>query len=167
MTQNAVLRLSISLSAAALFVPPVVSAADAGPRSRAISEERVRSATGHRDRLRQRRRAGNHRRPAWRPRQQDVARRGGPRAHRRSVGDAEQDPAVSHLSGDVPVRRTMAVTAQAIGADQVWDSRGITGSWSRWRRHWRRGDRLRRRDASALRNRLVASFDFTAPSGLR
>ena len=31
-----------------------------------------------------------------------------------------QDPAVAHLSGDVPVRRLMAVTTEAIGADQVW-----------------------------------------------
>ena len=30
------------------------------------------------------------------------------------------DDAVAHLSGDVPVRGTMAVTGESIGADQVW-----------------------------------------------
>src|SRR5687768_17117537 len=32
-----------------------------------------------------------------------------------------RDPGVSHLSGDAPVRRTMAVAAESIGAVQVWE----------------------------------------------
>ena len=31
-----------------------------------------------------------------------------------------QDADVDHLSGDVPVVRMVAVTTEAIGADQVW-----------------------------------------------
>ena len=62
----------------------------------------------------------------------EIARRHGARVAKRLRGAAvlevpgaaldamTQDPAVSHLSGDVPVRRLMAVTTEAIGADQVW-----------------------------------------------
>ena len=40
-----------------------------------------------------------------------------------------EDSEVEHLSGDVPVRRLMAVTTAAIGADQAWDGAqaGLTG----------------------------------------
>jgi subtilisin family serine protease len=36
----------------------------------------------------------------------------------------QQDPAVDHLSGDIPIRSLGDVTAQAIGADQVWAGSG-------------------------------------------
>src|SRR5439155_8327177 len=32
----------------------------------------------------------------------------------------QQDPAVDHLSGDIKIRTVADVTAEAIGADQVW-----------------------------------------------
>src|SRR5436309_5273920 len=42
-----------------------------------------------------------------------------------------QDPDVDHVAGDVPVRRMMAVTTVATGADQAWAGlsglRGVTG----------------------------------------
>ena len=77
-----------------------------------------------------------------------------------------QDPSVAHLSGDVPVRRLMAVTTEAIGADQVWSGalaglEGLTG----------RGIGVAVIDSGianhpALRNRVVASVDFTGRNGL-
>ena len=76
-----------------------------------------------------------------------------------------QDPSVSHLSGDVPVRRLMAVTTEAIGADQVWRGalaglEGRTGT----------GIGVAVIDSGiashqALRNRVVASVDFTGRNG--
>ncbi|MGH9372235.1 MAG: hypothetical protein ACRD15_11950, partial [Vicinamibacterales bacterium] len=72
-----------------------------------------------------------------------------------------QDPDVDHLSGDVPVRRLMNVTAESIGADQVWDGafglpRGYTG----------RSIGVAVIDSGvalhgSLRRRIVASVDFT------
>ena len=71
-----------------------------------------------------------------------------------------QDPDVDHVAGDVPVRRMMAVTTQATGADQVWGGldhlRGITG----------RGVGVAVIDSGvfphpALRDRIVVSVDFT------
>ena len=76
-----------------------------------------------------------------------------------------QDPSVSHLSGDVPVRRLMAVTTAAIGADQVWRGalaglEGRTGT----------GIGVAVIDSGianhqALRDRVVASVDFTGRNG--
>ena len=76
-----------------------------------------------------------------------------------------QDPSVSHLSGDVPVRRLMAVTTEAIGADQVWRGalaglEGRTGT----------GIGVAVIDSGianhqALRDRVVASVDFTGRNG--
>jgi serine protease AprX len=76
-----------------------------------------------------------------------------------------QDPAVAHLSGDVPVRRLMAVTTEAIGANQVWRGalaglEGQTGA----------GIGVAVIDSGiasheALRNRVVASVDFTGRNG--
>ena len=74
-----------------------------------------------------------------------------------------QDPDVPHLAGDVPVYR-MSVTEEATGADQVWSGldglRGFTG----------RGVGVAVIDSGiaphkALRNRVVASVDFTRPNG--
>ena len=46
--------------------------------------------------------------------------------------EVSQDADVDHLSGDVPVRRLMSVTAETIGADQLWrggvaSAEGYTG----------------------------------------
>ena len=77
-----------------------------------------------------------------------------------------QDSSVAHLSGDVPVRRLMAVTTEAIGADQVWRGAlaGLDGATGR-------GIGVAVIDSGiashpALRNRVVASVDFTSRNGL-
>ena len=72
-----------------------------------------------------------------------------------------QDDDVSHISSDAPVRRMMAVTGTAIGADQLWASaftgtRGYTG----------RGVGVAVIDSGvapheALARRVVVSVDFT------
>ena len=76
-----------------------------------------------------------------------------------------QDPDVDHLSGDVPVRRLMTVTSEAIGADQVWRGaaaglEGYTG----------RGIGVAVIDSGianhkSVRKQIVASVDFTAEHG--
>jgi hypothetical protein len=53
-----------------------------------------------------------------------------------SLDAVSRDPEVDHLSGDVPVHRLADVTAESIGADQVWDG-GIAGP-----RGYTGGDRL-------------------------
>ena len=73
-----------------------------------------------------------------------------------------QDPDVAHIAGDAKVFRQMAVTTEATGADQVWNGfdglRGLTG----------RNVGVAVIDSgvsaqhSALKNRVVASVDFTA-----
>ena len=74
-----------------------------------------------------------------------------------------QDPDVAHVAANSIVYRMMAVTAQATGADQVWAGlehlRGITG----------RGVGVAVIDSGvfphpALRDRIVASVDFTGSS---
>ncbi|MCA1558754.1 MAG: S8 family peptidase [Acidobacteria bacterium] len=77
-----------------------------------------------------------------------------------------QDADVDHLSGDVPVHRMMSVTTAAVGADQVWigqagEPKGLTGH----------GIGVAVIDSgvgphSALRSRIVASFDFTKSRGV-
>ncbi len=71
------------------------------------------------------------------------------------------DDAVAHLSGDVPVRGTMAVTGESIGADQVWAGlaglKGYSGA----------GVGIALIDSGvarlpAIQKRIVASVDFTA-----
>src|SRR5687767_8491351 len=71
-----------------------------------------------------------------------------------------QDPDASHMAGDVPVHRMMAVTTQSTGADQVWagleGARGVTG----------KGIGVAVIDSGiaahgALKDRVVASVDFT------
>ena len=76
-----------------------------------------------------------------------------------------QDPDVAHLSGDVAVSR-MSVTAQAIGADQVWSGwlEGIAGATGR-------GIGVAVIDSGvaphrSLKDRIVAAVDFTGPAGV-
>ena len=76
------------------------------------------------------------------------------------------DPAIGHLAGDTLVKSMMAVSTQAMGADQAWagllpgvaqaTGRGIGVAVidSGVSRH------------SALQNRMLASLDFTAGSGI-
>src|SRR5262245_49942922 len=47
----------------------------------------------------------------------------------RTLEALSDDSEVAHLSGDVPVRRLMAVTTAAIGADQAWEGAlaGVAG----------------------------------------
>jgi len=78
----------------------------------------------------------------------------------------QKDPDLDHLSGDVPIRSTLAVTTQAIGADQVWDGAdGVPGRTGR-------GVTVAVIDSGidarhqALKNRVVASVDFTGGDGL-
>ncbi len=74
-----------------------------------------------------------------------------------------EDQDVAHLSGDVPVRRMMAVTNEATGASQVWGgglSQGFTG----------RGIGVAVIDSGvaphqSLKGRVVASVDFTDAKG--
>ena len=174
MTQKAVLRISLSLSAAAvvgasLFSVP--SIAEAGPG-------RARLSTDLTERLKNRQAAtvivaGTESELV------EIAARHGANVKKMLRGAAvlevsadqletlSTDPAVSHLSGDVPVRRTMAVTAQTVGADQVWMKSGVTA-----RGHSGSGIGVAVIDSGvatthpSLRNKVVASFDFTASSGL-
>src|SRR5918999_5279062 len=72
-----------------------------------------------------------------------------------------QDPEVDHVSGDVPVRRLMNVTAESIGADQVW-----AGAFDGLRGYTGRGIGVAVIDSGvamhkSLRRRIVASVDFT------
>ena len=72
---------------------------------------------------------------------------------------------MAHLSGDVPVRGTMAVTDEAIGADQVW--RGLEGL----KGYDGNGIGVALIDSGvahlpAIRNRIVASVDFTREARL-
>jgi serine protease AprX len=77
----------------------------------------------------------------------------------------QKDPDVDHLSGDLPIRSSMATTNVAIGADQVWagseDLPSLTG----------RGVTVAVIDSGidtrhpALRNRVVASVDLTGGNG--
>src|SRR4029453_18839884 len=132
MTQKAVLRLSISLSAAALACASLVSIAEAGPHRARLSRDLAEGlkngqpatviVAGTDSEL------------------EAIAARHGARVKKLLRGAAvlelsadqmetlSPDPAISHLSGDVPVRRTMAVTTEAIGADQVWTKGGGTPS---------------------------------------
>src|SRR5439155_24027754 len=75
-----------------------------------------------------------------------------------------QDPDVDHVAGDVPVRRMMAVTTVATGADQAWAGlsglRGVTGQ----------GISVAVIDSGIaphadLRNHLVAAMDFVGTNG--
>ncbi len=71
------------------------------------------------------------------------------------------DEAVAHLSGDVPVRGTMAVTGESIGADQVWA--GLEGL----KAYSGTGVGIALIDSGvarlpAIASRIVASVDFTA-----
>ena len=133
MTQKAVLRQSLSLSAAAfvcasLLVVPAIT--EAGPRRARLSKdlaERVKNREAATVIV-----AGNE------SELEAIASRHGARIKKMLRGAAvlevsadqmetlSTDPAVDHLSGDVPVRRTMAVTAQSIGADQVWTKSDVT-----------------------------------------
>ena len=75
-----------------------------------------------------------------------------------------EDPAVTHLSGDARVQRTMDVTSESTGATQVWSGvgalRGFTG----------RGIGVAVIDSgvaqhTALRGRIVAALDLTDAAG--
>src|SRR5687768_4500828 len=76
-----------------------------------------------------------------------------------------QDPDLPHISGDVPVRRLMSVTTEAIGADQVWRGAlaGLEGKTGR-------GIGVAVIDSGiaphqAVKRRVVAAVDFTEPNG--
>src|SRR5207237_2469051 len=74
------------------------------------------------------------------------------------------DADVPHIAGDVPVHRMMAVTTQSTGADQAWT--GLEG----WRGGTGRGIGVAIVDSgiaphAALKERVIASVDFTAPNG--
>jgi len=78
----------------------------------------------------------------------------------------QQDETVDHLSSDLPVRSTSAITAMAIGADQVWaGSEGMAPLNGL-------GVGVAVIDSGidlshqALANRVVASVDFTGGTGL-
>ena len=76
-----------------------------------------------------------------------------------------KDADIDHLSGDLPIRSSMAITNVAIGADQVWagadDMPSLTG----------RGVTVAVIDSGidtrhlALRNRVLAAVDFTGGDG--
>jgi serine protease AprX len=79
----------------------------------------------------------------------------------------QQDPAVDHLSGDIRIRSAADVTAEAIGADQVWA--GIDGS----RPLSGRGvtvavidSGIDTRHNAFLKNRVVVTRDFTGGDGI-
>ena len=77
----------------------------------------------------------------------------------------QQDDQLDHLSGDIRLRGSMAITNQAIGADQVWagvgDVPSLTGN----------GVTVAVIDSGidtrhrALRSRVLASVDFTGGTG--
>ncbi|MBE3132094.1 MAG: S8 family peptidase, partial [Acidobacteria bacterium] len=80
------------------------------------------------------------------------------------LGALSEDPELDHLSGDVAVYSTMAVTNEAIGADQV--RAGLEGLAALTGR----GVGIAIIDSGiarhpAIRNRIVATVDFTAPHG--
>ena len=86
------------------------------------------------------------------------------RLTREQLDAFSEDPEVDHLSGDVAVYSTMAVTNEAIGADQVWAGlerlAGLTG----------RGVGIAIVDSGiarhpSIRDRIVASVDFTGARG--
>jgi serine protease AprX len=75
-----------------------------------------------------------------------------------------QDEAVAHLSGDVTVRSSMAITGEAIGADQVWA--GLDGL----KKFTGRGITVALIDSGvanvrAIRNQVLVSVDFTQAGG--
>src|SRR5262245_3504165 len=75
-----------------------------------------------------------------------------------------QDPDVNHVAGDVPVRRMMAVTTVATGADQVWAGvAGIAGVSGRGIGIAIIGSGIA--PHADLQSRIVASVDFTGPNG--
>ncbi len=83
---------------------------------------------------------------------------------REQLAAMSSDPAVSHVSGDARVHRMMAVTTRAIGADQVWQ--GIAGLPA----YTGAGIGVAIIDSGienhrALKNRVVASFDFVGGKG--
>ena len=157
MTQKAVLRHSLSLSAAAVVCASLLSVpsiAEAGPRRARLSKdlaERVKN-----------REAATVIVAGTESELEAIAARHGARVKKMLRGAAvlevsadqmetlSTDPAVDHLSGDVPVRRTMAVTAQTVGADQVWMKSGVTARGLQRLGHWRRRHRLRRRHQSPV-----------------
>ena len=117
----------------------IAVAAEAGPRRARLSRDLV-------DRLAQadaaatdvivsgteRAGAGRWRRATARRVKKRAARRRGARGHRRAARRAQPGRRRRHLSGDAPVHADVAVTTEAIGADQVWAgrraaSRGFTG----------------------------------------
>jgi serine protease AprX len=75
-----------------------------------------------------------------------------------------EDPAVEKLSGDVAVHSSMAVTNDAIGADLLWQGLGGRGPLTG------RGVGIAVVDSGiarvpAIRDRIVATVDFTASGG--
>jgi serine protease AprX len=75
-----------------------------------------------------------------------------------------EDAEVTHLSGDVPVHSLMSVTAEAVGADQVW-SGALAGQGYTGRQVGVAVIDSGIGNHKALRQRVVASFDFTKGRG--
>ena len=78
----------------------------------------------------------------------------------------QRDPDVDHLSGDIPLRPSMAITNVAIGADQVWAGDGDIPSLTG------KGVTVAVIDSgisdkhNALRRRVIATMDFTGGDGV-
>jgi len=78
----------------------------------------------------------------------------------------QRDPDVDHLSGDLPLRPSMAITNAAIGADQVRaGSAGAPGPTGRGVTVALIDSGISERH-SALRRRVIATMDFTGGDGV-
>src|SRR5688572_19207151 len=124
MSHRAALRTCVTIALVAAIGVSFESPAEAGPRHARLSKdliERLNRTEGAQVIV-----AGTE------AELQTIAARHGVRLRKSLRGAAvfeatagqlealSRDPGVAHLSGDAPVRRTMAVTARAVGADQVW-----------------------------------------------
>src|SRR5688572_13943437 len=171
MTETFVRRTMLRCLATLAIVLLAATAAQAGPRRARLSKDLVdRLAAG--DQSSTRVIVSGSREQI-----ETLATRYGARVHKTlrngavlEVGGGQldaltQDPEVDHVSGDTPVRRMMAVTTGAIGADQVWRQalHGLSGSSGR-------GIGVAIIDSGVgnhrdLAGRVVASVDFTGSSG--
>jgi subtilisin family serine protease len=173
MTQNVAVRLCLTIATSAAFAFTSAATLEAGPRRARLSRDLAeRLATG----------AAGSSRIIVSGSDTDLERlaaRHGARVTKVLRGAAvfevtavqldalSQDVEVAHLSGDVPVRRTMAVASPAIGADQVWAQgaiapQGFSGM----------GIGVAVIDSGvashpSLRGRVIASFDFTGDTAAR
>jgi len=79
----------------------------------------------------------------------------------------QQDPAVDHLSGDIRIRTVADVTAEAIGADQVWaGSDGVRPLSGRGVSVAVIDSGIDTSHSAFLKNRVIATRDFIGGDGM-